>query len=64
MIVLWLLPWLITATAVIGGAPLILGHAAAGHGSLILAAVIAFGLASAACAVLAGVARGSTRPDR
>ena len=64
VIVLWLLPWLITATAVIGGALLILGHVAAGHGSPILAAVIAFGLASAACAVLAGVARGSTRPDR
>jgi hypothetical protein len=64
VVVLWLVPWLLGTVVVIGGALLILGHAAAGHGSLILAGVVALGLTSAACAVLAGVARGSKRPDR
>jgi hypothetical protein len=64
VVVLWLVPWLLGTVVVIGGALLILGHAAAGHGSLILAGVVALGLTSAACAVLAAVARASTRPDR
>ena len=63
VVVLWLVPWLLATVVVTGGALLILGHAVAGHGSLILAGVIAFGLTAAACAVLAGVARGSHRPD-
>ena len=64
MAVLWLIPWLIAAVVVIGGALVILGHGAAGHGSVIVAGALAFGLAGAATAVLARVARESTRPDR
>lgn len=67
--VLWLIPWLLAAVVVIGGALAILGHGAAGHGaaghgSVILAGALAFGLAGAATTVLAGVARESKRPDR
>jgi hypothetical protein len=65
---LWLIPWLIAAVVVIGGAVLILvlilGHATAHHGAVISAGVLAFGLTAAANAVLAAVARGSKRPDR
>ena len=49
---------------VIGGALVILGHAAAGHGSVILAGAVGLGLAGAATTVLARIARESTRPDR
>jgi Family of unknown function (DUF6297) len=62
--VLWLIPWLLAAVAVIAGALLIVGHAAAGHGSVIAAGVVAVGLAGAATTVLARIARESRRPDR
>ncbi len=62
--VLWLIPWLLAAAVVIGGALVILGHAAAGHGSVILAGAVGLGLAGAATTVLARIARESTRPDR
>jgi hypothetical protein len=61
--VLWLIPWLLAAVVVIGGALLILGNAAAGHGSVILAGAVALGLSGAATMVLARVARDSTRPE-
>ena len=64
LVVLWLIPWLIAAVVVIGGAVLIVGHAAAHHGAVISAGVLAFGLTAAASAALAAVARGSKRPDR
>jgi hypothetical protein len=64
VLVLWLIPWLIAAVVVVGGALLILGHAAAHHGSLIGAGVIALALTAGAAAVLVGVARESKRPDR
>ena len=37
LVVLWLIPWLIAAVVVIGGAVLIVGHAAAHHGAVISA---------------------------
>jgi hypothetical protein len=64
LVVLWLIPWLIAAVVVIGGAVLILGHAIAHHDAVISAGGLAFGLTAAASAVLAAVARGSKRPDR
>ena len=64
LVVLWLVPWLLAAVAIAGGALLVLGHAAAGHGSVILAGVVALGITGGACAVLAGIARASKRPDR
>ena len=64
LVVLWLIPWLIVAVVVIGGAVLILGHAAAQHHAVIVAGIVAVGLTAAASAVLAAVARGSKRPDR
>jgi hypothetical protein len=64
LIVLWLIPWLIAEVVVIGGAVLILGHATAHHSAVISAGGLAFGLTTAAGAVLAAVARGSKRPDR
>lgn len=62
--VLWLIPWLIGAAVVIGAALVILGHGAAGHGSVIVAGALAFGLAGAATAVLGRLASESNRPDR
>ena len=64
VVVLWVIPWLLAAVVVIGGAVLILGHAAAHHGAVIGAGVFATALAAVAGAVLASVARGSKRPDR
>jgi hypothetical protein len=60
--VLWLIPWLIAAVVVIGVALVIVGHAAAAHGPVILAGAVAVGLAGAATVALARVARESTRP--
>ena len=63
-LVLWLIPWLIAGVAIVGGALLILGHAAAHHDAVIVAGFLALGLTAGADAVLAAVARGSERPDR
>jgi Family of unknown function (DUF6297) len=62
--VLWLIPWLLAAVVVIGGALVIVGHGAAEHGSVIPAGTLAVGLAGAATAILARVASESSRPDR
>jgi hypothetical protein len=64
LVVLWLIPWLIAAIAVIGGAVLILGHAAAHHRAVLGPGIVAVGLTAATGAALAAVARGSKRPDR
>ena len=64
VVVLRLIPWLLAAVVVTSAALLILGHAAAGHGPVLLAGVLALGLATAATVVLAGVARGSRHPDQ
>jgi len=64
VLVLWLIPWLLATTIIVGGALLVIGSAVAHHRAVAPAAVVAFALACTACAVLARLARGSTRPDR
>jgi len=64
VLVLWLIPWLLATTIIVGGAVLVVGSAVAHHRAVVSAASIALALAGASCAVLAGLARGSSRPDR
>ena len=64
VLVLWLIPWLLATTIIIGGALVVVGSAVAHHRAVIPAAVIALAVAGTACAVLAGLARGSKRADR
>jgi hypothetical protein len=64
ILVLWLIPWLLATTVVVGGAVMVIGSAVAHHRAIVPAALIALALAGTACSVLMSVARGSTRPDR
>jgi hypothetical protein len=64
VLVLWLIPWLIATTIIVGGALLIVGSAVAHHRAVVPGALIALALAATACAALVTVARESKRPDR
>jgi len=64
VLVLWLIPWLLATTIIVGGALLVIGTAVAHHRAVAPAGAVALGVAGTACAVLAGMARGSKRPDR